>query len=481
MQKSPLIELLETFSPEELSEFQLFVKSPYFNKGKYSDKAIQLFEVLLHQMPHWDWDENARRKAFEAIFPGRDFGEGKLEKVMTVLHRLARQFVFVHPQLQDSQKFRQLLGLAQFSRKRGLVNRFQNTMQKLRELVNWDARRENLELLELRYELEKEQYEFDSLYNRKRGDLNIPQVLQTLYAHYYGLKTDLLNTFLLQQRVAYLEPTDLIRFMLKEPTPESGVVNKSALLEIQSTFVHVFQAEKPDPEDFIYLTKLVEKFEDDIHEDVLRVYYTHLRSCCTLLVNSGQTQFLPTLFSLQKEHIKKGYMYYNLKITPSTFQNIINVALRVGEFDWAYECIQSHTDRILGDNENRDYFRFNLSNYYYRVGKYEEALEILPHSLADFEYHLMARGLELKIYYSLGSDLLPYKIDAFKMYLSRSFQKPLPAIQKERYGNFINLLHQLSNTIKGDQGRVQKLISRIQSKTWLHERDWLIEKANELI
>ena len=481
MQKSPLIELLETFTAEELSEFQLFVRSPYFNRGKYSEKAIHLIGVLLHQAPHWTWDENARRHAFEAIFPGKDFGEGKLEKIMTVLHRLARQFIFVHPQLDESQQFEQLLSLARFSRQRGLVNRFLNTMQKLREAARRNDLKEDLELLEKRYEIEWELYEFENLYNQKRGDLNIPALLEAFYIFFQARKTNLLNRFMLQQRVAYLESTDLIQFMLQESILPERLLNESPVLKLQTEFVSVFRLEKPEPEHFAFLSDLIRELEEDIHPDLLKTYFALLRGCCTLLVNSGQSQFLATLFDIQKEHLAKGFMYFENRITPSALLNIVNVALRVGQFDWAYECLQSHTDRILGDNETRDYYRFNLAIYYYRIGKYEEALDILPHSLADFEYHLMARGLELKIFYSIGSDLLPYKIDAFKMYLSRSFQKPLPAIQKERYGNFINLLHQLSNTIKGDQGRVQKLISRIQSKTWLHERDWLIEKANELI
>ncbi|HNE27626.1 MAG: hypothetical protein U0U46_10820 [Saprospiraceae bacterium] len=436
---------------------------------------------MLHHSPHWSWDENARRQAFAVIFPGKTFGEGKLEKVMTVLHRLARQFVFIHPQLDESQQFRQLLGLARFSRLRGLNNRFQNTMQKLREQVEQSELREDLEILEKRYEIELEQYEFENLSNQKRGDLNIPDLLEAFYIFFQARKTNLLNRFMIQQRVAYLESSDLIQSMLQEPIRPERLLDKSPVLKLQTAFVSVFQLEKPEREHFTFLAQLLQEMEMDIHEDLLKTYFALLRGCCTLLVNSGQSQFLPTLFNIQKEHLTKGYMYYDNQITPSAFLNTINVALRVGEFDWAFDCIQSHADRILGDNENQDYYRFNLSNYYYRIGKFGEALDTLPHSLADFDYHLMARGLELKIYYSLHSELLPYKIDAFKMYLSRSFQKPLPAIQKERYGNFINLLHQLSNTIKGDQTRIQRLIARIQAKTWLHERDWLLEKANELL
>lgn len=482
MRKSPLIELLEAFTTVELAEFQLFVRSPYFNRGEFCDEAPLLLQALMNNSsPEWRWEEETRRVAYTAVFPGMPFIEGKLEKVMSLLHRLARLFISLHSKLSQADDFQQTLELARFSRKRALQNRFRNTMQKLREQFGAADSGEDIRFFKRRFQIELEEYEYENLLNHKRGDINIPRTIEALDMYYFSLKSHLLNNLLLQQRVTFLGLNGSDNPVLNDHSVPGYLAEKSAVLRVSSAFLEVLRLEKPAKEQFHALAMMMLEAEGKIHPDLLKDYYSFLRSCCILLVNSGHLDYLPTLFDIQKEHLRRGYLYYDQKIPAAMFQNIINVALRVGEYDWAFQCIQSHAGRIIGDNDQQDYYRLNLANYFFHTGRFDEALDVLPQTLADVEYHLMARRLELKIYYSQHSDLLSYKIDAFKMYLSRSFLKPLPAIQKERNGNFVNLLLQLSHTAKGDQTRVQRLLTRIRTKTWVTERDWLLEKTAELL
>ncbi len=135
----------------------------------------------------------------------------------------------------------------------------------------------------------------------------------------------------------------------------------------------------------------------------------------------------------------------------------------------------------MGDNDTHDYCRLLQANYWFVVGNYDQALNILPPVFQDLDYHLYARRLELKIYYKCNSDLLPYKMDAFKMYLSRASQKVLSPAMKEMSGNFVNLLFQLCAIAKGDTARARRIIERIQAKQILTERDWLLEQAQALL
>ncbi|MBL7804999.1 MAG: hypothetical protein JNL02_14760 [Saprospiraceae bacterium] len=480
MRKSPLIELLQVFSSDELEEFRRFVRSPYFNRGEFEAEAPLLLDALVVHAPDWHWDENTRRATYENLFGALPFVEGKLEKIMSVLHRLARQFVAVHPHAHQVDSFSQTLELLRFSRQRGLNNRFQNTMQKLQESMEKDGAGHDVSSYSRRLDLEFEQFEFDNLLNYKRGDINIPRVLGALNQYYHALRLDLLNRFLLQQKVTRLDIPDDMQAMLNEPLLPDALTQASPVLKMESAFLEVLKHDKPEASQFQALVDLIRDVEHDIKADFLKDYYSLLRSCCILLVNSGHMQYLPVLFEIQKDHLQHGYFYYDQKIPAAMFQNIINVALRVREFDWAYACIQEHANRIIGDNLQQDYFRFNLSNYYFHTGQYDQALEFLPHAPADLESQFAARSLELKIYYELDSELLPYKIDAYKMYLSRASGKLLPAVSRERNGNFVNLLSQLCNTRRGDRERVERLVSRIQAKTWVSHREWLLEKAESL-
>jgi hypothetical protein len=144
------------------------------------------------------------------------------------------------------------------------------------------------------------------------------------------------------------------------------------------------------------------------------------------------------------------------------------------------EFIESHRNRVVGQNESNDFYGLNKACYLFEAKRYDEALDLVPASFTYMDIHLMARRLELKIYYETQSDLLPYKIDAFKMFVSRAGQKVMSPYLKEYNTNFINLLYQLSQSIPGDKKRASRLLERAQEKGKITESRWLIEKINEL-
>lgn len=84
------------------------------------------------------------------------------------------------------------------------------------------------------------------------------------------------------------------------------------------------------------------------------------------------------------------------------------------------------------------------------------------------------------MHYELNSSFLPYKLDAFKMFLSRTSQKLLSESQKQLNVDFANLLTQLMASAPGDKKRAELLIKRIQGKKQTAEWRWLFEKAKVL-
>ncbi len=62
MQKSSLITILRTLTPQEFREFGEFVKSPYFNKN---EKVITLYNVLKKYFPGFDSGSLTKEKVFK--------------------------------------------------------------------------------------------------------------------------------------------------------------------------------------------------------------------------------------------------------------------------------------------------------------------------------------------------------------------------------------------------------------------------------
>jgi hypothetical protein len=125
-------------------------------------------------------------------------------------------------------------------------------------------------------------------------------------------------------------------------------------------------------------------------------------------------------------------------------------------------------------------YRINRALYLFALQEFEQALEVLPEKVDEVVYHLMARRLEIKIYYETQSELLQYKLDAFKMYVSRASKKFLSDNLRKRNADFVNLLYQIMQSPPGDPARFERLLQRVETKKWAADRDWLLEKVREL-
>jgi hypothetical protein len=80
---------------------------------------------------------------------------------------------------------------------------------------------------------------------------------------------------------------------------------------------------------------------------------------------------------------------------------------------------------------------------------------------------LTAKRLEIKAYYELQDDLLSYKLDAFKVFLSRTSPKLLSDFQRKIHVEFVNLLIQICQSAPGDHKRSDVLIKCINEKNKL--------------
>ena len=81
--------------------------------------------------------------------------------------------------------------------------------------------------------------------------------------------------------------------------------------------------------------------------------------------------------------------------------------------------------------------------------------------------------------YELGSDLLNYNVDAFKIYIWHASSKFLSQAVQESNKAFVNLLFQLMSTTKGDKSRLDLLNKRLESKEEVVELTWLRAKIKE--
>ena len=122
----------------------------------------------------------------------------------------------------------------------------------------------------------------------------------------------------------------------------------------------------------------------------------------------------------------------------------------------------------------------HVAQYLFAVGHYSECLDHIPATSPFVDYLLLGKRLEIKALYELQSNLFSYKLDAFKMFLSRTSQKLLTDTQRQTHMDFVNFLNQIIASIPGDQNRAERVIRRLKEKKHVNEWRWLLTKAQAL-
>ena len=473
--------LLTALNNAEILEFERFVVSPFFYNGtQYGDLPALLRYILGKvQEPVAGQTPFERQEAFAVTYPDQRFVDGKLEKSLSALHQLLKRYVTIRQQELSGAEFDGLLYQLAFYRERRLKNRFENLRDPMVEHPDLKGSASQ-HTLRRQFMFDYEICNFELYFNSKKAYASMPVAMESLEASYLLSKLELINQYLMARRITRFEvPEEVAELMYKGHFPEQ-VINKHPILLIAYKIFRLLEQEQPSVAEFEELQQLIENHTNEVDHEYIRAYLTYLRNLCTLLVNDNQISFLPVLFNLSKEHYQRGYLHYEGKIHGTTLISVSHNALRLNEIKWAEMFVLNHENKVLSDTPENDYYHLAKANLLFHQKKYDDATSLIPDGFNSADLTLLCRRLEMKCYYEMQSTMLDYKIDTFRMFLSRTGKDLLPALLKRRNGNFVNLLARIVTTPKGDRQRAQKLKEAALSQAEIVERDWLVEIIDRL-
>ncbi|NUO02663.1 MAG: hypothetical protein HUU01_18810 [Saprospiraceae bacterium] len=474
MEQTYLLSLIRALNHEEQSSLMLFLQSPYFNYGANRERVILLYDYLLDQ----NVTMRTKEELYSLIFPDTPLVAGKFDKLMSELSSLIRKFLLTEHYLDENNAFTKALEWAVILRKRGLENRYTQAISQVEKILDENAV-ESVEAYHHTFQLAYEKHDVESINNQLKGDLYIPEALASLDTYYLASRLELQNLLLLQQKRTRIELPEHLTlsypdFILRE-TWENRI-----LLVISAKINEQLNAESPSTEAFQEILALLQKHDQQIAPLPLQNFYAYLRSFCGLLLNQGNDSFMPVLHDIQRDNLERGYLFLNGRLSPSAYLSVARIAIRVGKSSWALEFIENYKTLLITEEDAENFYRFTKAECLFALTQYEEALEILPPSFSNMIYLTNCKRLEIKLYYELNSDLLSYKIDAFKMFISRASKKVLADSVRETESNFVNLLQQIVQCPPRDTDKVDRIIRRIQGKNIIGDREWLLEKAQQL-
>jgi hypothetical protein len=481
MEQSQLVELIKTLTSEEKERVLQFAAIPFFNHGRMRAQVVPLLHICLNHP--WNDPEQRLEKTdvFAALFPDQSFVEGKLEKVMVDAHKVVRSLLLTQHYFQKDNEFYQVLDFTEIVRLRGLDARYQQSIARLKKMQE-DSPWRNAPHFHKQFLLESSIHYVECLHNQSKGDLNIPDLLHATETYYYLRRVALLSRYLLQLRVTKLNTPDSIKLQLEEDHIPERYLAESPQLKINFEIFKILRKDIPEASDIRFLLDLLRLHEKNLDDEALQEYYAYLRNFSILILTSNQenTEICYTLHDLYLDSLNRGYLHYEGKIPPNRYLAVSANAIKIKHFEWAREFIEKYKHDISGENDSQDIYRFNKAQYLFAIGQYSECLDYIPATSPFVDYLIIGKRLELKAYYELRSDLLSFKLDAFKMFLSRTSQKLLSDAQRQTNVYFSNLLTQITTSLPGDQKRADQVIKRIEETKQAAEWRWLLAKATAL-
>ena len=491
MQKHKVLEIFKTFTESDVTNFRLFLNSPYFNKSK---KQLKLYDLLIKYYPEFPSPNINKEKLMKKISPDLPFNNSTALNLFSDLYESALRFLFQTSIELNELKKQDVLREELFRRKLGKM--IESSLNKSNFLLN--SRKD----LDSEYFINKYWILNDTMNHLAlflpRSKKSIGSQLKLLSARgmnlsFYYIKEMIQGFFnVLSLEMAYNVDADKnfykqlfkrLNFeeLIRQSIAESDNKEVARLFKIYLSMYLTFERVDEEKYYFYYKKQLTENVSH-LSIDEIRFHTISLIRYCKLKTSSaeGVLKFDKELFELYKYIVKNEY--YRTSVSEffpfELFRLILLLSLKLKKYKWAFDFIKNNNRKLQADKRDNMY-NFSLAEYYFHTGKYEDTLKCIHKIKLDyFMLKVDLKKLMLKTYYELGlfENALSL-IDSYKHFLSSD--KTLSAMKKKGERSFVNFINCIIRfrISKKTEYRL-KLIN--ESHKELHSDEWVKEKIIEL-
>lgn len=477
-----LINLLNSFSQNEIKEFKKFISSPVYSGGR---NYIPVLEHLLKNKTK-GFENIYARDIYEKLYPGKKFSRQTLKNRFSELYKLGEEFlVYLSFKYNKSAKEKVVLNML-ISRK--LYNPFE---QKYKKLLN---------------ALYSDKFDINVLMDISNiNELNLEYLLSSrkniknIHDHFYDKSQINFCLFLLNIIDAGLEfshqeydnvfyDSNYIFDYLKKLEIDDMIrdfsISDNYIFRITAMYYYLLKAFiNPDKEDYYFLSHKIFTNVSIYMKDSFKIpFFNHLTYFCMRKQNIGIKKFQIELFELYNEKLSQG-LYSDLQNPIYLFNNFrdyVYIGLALKKYKWVEEFIHKHA-KELPDVFKEDETKLSYAKLYLAHAQYEKSLKNLENiKTVNYLLYLDSSTLKLCSYFELEKFEEAFlEIDKLKHYLRN--HKEIPQVHKQPIINFLRVYQKLLNNNlqpgKDELGYLDKEIKQFKS---LSKKDWVYEKISEL-
>jgi hypothetical protein len=213
--------------------------------------------------------------------------------------------------------------------------------------------------------------------------------------------------------------------------------------------------------------------EDQRHLLLLAINYGLRRA------NTGHDPSFENTFRLYRLGLENKMIYDRGLLSIFSFNNILAIALRLGEKKFAAEFLDSHQDLLI-EKRGAEVLALGRARLALSNGQDGEALHHLQQAdFRDFIHHLTARVMQLKVYFRQDSyTLVQSHISSTRKLLTR---RRGIGYHLQNYRNIFAYANAVLRLGPGDQAAAEQLKAKIKKTEPCTERPWLLEQIEEYL
>ncbi len=468
-----------------MKEFEKFLTSPFVRSKR---NLGSLLAVLKRYHPEFIERKVRKDKVYGEMFGDEEFSAKKLENLALDLLHEAESFI-AHKAV-ESDEIEKKLYLSHGLYDRQLISESFRILKKIETSYKLSSARG-----QSHYSILRRVNFMKSSFFMKENDFknNIDcvkrifqsSVLQALsdYSLYLGIKKPALTTYNIDVSDGLLESVfseEMLEKFLSH-------VNDSGGVEYLPATLNYFKLKTiNEPEDESYYEDLKKIFYgnmDKLGREDRHIIFSHMANYCVQKIIGGRSDYRKEGLDVYKKMIlHEAYSLSDSEYIQSvTFRNIVQFCLTNNDPDWL-EWFLTNRSEVLPPEERGDRINYSFAQLYFMKREFEKALESASKIRKEFFlYKTDERNLLLRIYYELNYyDAAFSLVDSYRHFLSSSSE--ISDSHKTTFRNFLtyyNLLLKIKcGQINEQTGFIKE---RILSEKYIVSRQWLADKADELI
>lgn len=483
MKDTTLVEILRTFSKEELKSMKKFLRSPFIKSRR---NIGILFEYVIQYHPELDSPKLIREKAFANLFPGEEYSEKKIMNFVSDLTEASKDFIMHNMLEKDEVESALLISRGLYDKK--LLNHSAKIFNKIESSLspgfsvdkNFFSKYKNILDLKNSYFIVNNDHK--SL-RENWDDYYEMSAVRFLVDYTWMLCSNFTTTHTLYKKDAdniiesVSECFNIDRML--DLADKAGDKFKP-ITKLHSLILKTIREPKNTASYFVLKDFFLKNVSEFDREEKFRII-CHLINICGENIVSYGDDFTKEMLEVYKIMLKHNAysLSENEFLLISDYRNIQALTVLFKDALFLELMIEEYSKLLKQDNR-KDMVLISNSYLYFLRNDFERSLEMISKiETDDFLFKTDMKKLKLIIYYELDYIEQAFSaIDSFKHFLSNSKE-----ITDVRKGSSVEFMNAFSLLLKIKTGKSEDnivILNKRISKLGVFAKSWFESKIDDM-